>query len=375
MTFEVSALAWAILPVAIVLALVHGLNLVRRHRAIQSLGDTRTIARMANSLSSRNRRVAAFLSVTALVLCLAALARPTIPGEASWRQRGIDVVFVHDFSHSMLASDVYPNRLDRSLKEADALMRGLSADRIATLVYAGGATHFPLTHDHVAARLLYQGLRPSDLARGDDLGQAIRLASCVLRGELANPKFCALLSPGTGGRPLEGEADELAAEAPSVSDRGRAIVLFTDGADSVGSAVLEAEVAKALGIELFVVAVGTEAGELVPHLDAEGVPKGWVKTARGEFETTRLNSPLLREVAETAGAGYFALGEGRWRGEELLAALRELARGDLEERVIRSKGHIFDRFLFPAFLLLIIEGCLSLRRRSVPLPVPGKGEV
>jgi Ca-activated chloride channel family protein len=373
MSFESTTLAWAIPIVAIALALVHGLNLVRRNRAIQSVGNAAMMARMANSLSPQKRNLRAFLHVAALVLCLTALARPTTTGDASWRQRGIDIVFVHDFSESMLASDVYPNRLDRSLKEADVLIDGLAADRVGTVVYAGGATHFPLTHDHVAARLLYQGLRPSDLAAGDDLGQAIRLASCILRGELVDSNLCSLLTPGTGGQSLDGETVALVAEAPRVSDRGRAIVLFTDGEDSRGDALKESELAKALGIKLFVVGVGTDAGELVPRLDSEGQPKGWVKTANGAFKTTKLSAPLLREVAEKAGSGYFALGEGRWRGDELLAGLRELGRGDLDERVIRSKLHIFDWFLFPAFLLLIIEGCLSLRRRSVPLPAPGRG--
>ena len=374
MSFESTAFAWGIPAVAIALALVHGLDFVRRQRTIQSVGNAATMARMANSLSLPKRNLRAFFHVAALVLCLTALARPTAKGTASWRQRGIDVVFVHDFSESMLASDVYPNRLDRSLKVADQIIAGLAADRIGTVVYAGGAAHFPLTHDHVAARLLYQGLRPSDLAAGDDLGQALRLASCILRAELADPTLCAILTPGTGGIPLEPDSSVLMAEAPSVADRGRAIVLFTDGADSRGDALNESELAKALGIKLFVVGVGTDAGELVPRLDSEGEPNGWMKTAGGAFVTTKLNGPLLRAVAEKTGSGYFALGEGRWRGDELLAGLQELGRGDLDERVIRSSLHIFDWFLFPAFLLLIMEGCLSLRRRSVPLPAPIRGE-
>ncbi len=374
MSFEFISLAWAIPLVAIVLVLVQGVNLVRRNRAILGVGNAETIARMANSLSYRNRNISAFLIVAALVLCFTALARPTTSGTASWRQRGIDVVFVHDFSASMMASDVYPNRLDRSLKEADALMRGLSADRVGTVVYAGGAAHFPLTHDHVAAKLLYQGLRPTDLAAGDDLGAALRLASCVLRGELADSELCSQLTPGNGGKPLQGQATSLVAESPIVVDRGRAIVLFTDGADSGGTGLRESELAKTLGIKVFVVGVGTDAGELVPRLDSEGRSKGWMKTQDGEFKTTRLDASMLRTLAEKAGTGYFSLGEGRWRGDELLAGLRELAQGDLDARVVRSRLHIFDRFLFPAFLLLIIEGCLSLRRRSVPLPAPGRGD-
>ncbi|MCP4448447.1 MAG: hypothetical protein GY811_24355 [Myxococcales bacterium] len=372
MNFEAYGLAVATPIVAAVVALAHLLDVLRQRRAISAAGNVETIALMANSLNRRRRVVRALLSLAALVLCLLALARPTVSGAASWRQRGIDVVFVHGFSTSMLAKDVYPSRLERSLKEGEVLMQGLAADRVGTVVYAGGAAHFPLTHDHVAARLLYQGLRPSDLAPGADLGQALRLASCLLRGDLVDPTLCGPSLSGAGGAPLQGEHSSLLAEAPIVSERARAVVLFSDGLDSAGFAKEEAARLDSLGIELFVVGVGTKSGELVPHLDSEGVQSGWSENDRGEFRTTQIDEELLREVAASTGTGYFGLGEGRWRGDELLAGLLELGRGDLDERVIRTRWHIFDRFLFPALLLLIMEACLSLRTRRVRLPVRGR---
>ena len=49
-----------------------------------------------------------------------AMARPQVEGESTWRKRGIDVVIAMDFSKSMLARDVYPNRLERMrLQPAD----------------------------------------------------------------------------------------------------------------------------------------------------------------------------------------------------------------------------------------------------------------
>ena len=155
-----------------------------------------------------------------------------------------------------------------------------------------------------------------------------------------------------------------------VSDRAHAIVLFTDGEDTEGFGAIEAEFAASLGIELFVIGVGTRAGELVPSLDSEGHEIGWEKQEGGDFRSTRLDADSLRAMVSAAGGRYFSLGEGRWRGELLLESLKELKRGDLDQRVIASRNHIFERFLFPAFLLLIIEACMSERRRAVRLPVP-----
>lgn len=374
MSFESTSLQWAIPVVATVLTLVFAIDVVRRRRVQERLGNTAMMTLMANSLSGRRRVFRAMLFVSALTLCMAALARPTSQGESTWRQRGIDLVFVYDFSKSMLATDVYPTRLDRSLKESETLLSGLAADRVATVVYAGGAAHFPLTHDHVAAQLLYQGLRPSDLAPGSDLGQAIRMATCVLKEDTAAPELCEFLRPGQGGDPLQGQALALRNETPLVTERASAIVLFTDGEDSEGFAVAEAELARSLGIELFVVGVGTTAGELVPRLDEDGNAIGWQEGKKGDLSTTQLDIGLLRAVTAAAEGQYVSLGEGRWRGAELLESLRELKRGDLDRRVVQSREHIFERFLFPALLLLIIEACLSERRRMVLLPVSEVGD-
>lgn len=373
MSFESQSLQWAVPALAVALTLVFALDFVRRRRTLERLGVGSMMDLMANALSSRRRALRAVLLVTALVLCMASLARPTTSGKTTWRQRGIDIVFVHDFSKSMLARDVYPNRLDRSLKEAEILLSHLAADRVATVVYAGGAAHFPLTHDHVSARMLYQGLRPSDLAPGSDQGQAIRMATCILVPEPGNQELCEILAPSSGGNPLRGSAVDLHAEAPLVDTRARVIVLFSDGEDSEGHALEEVAIAESLGIEFFVVAVGTNKGELLPRLDDEGEVSGWEKDEAGAFVTTTLASDHLRALSEAAKGHYYGLGEGSWRGEALLESLKELKRGDLDLRVVQSRRHIFERFLFPAFLLLMIEACLSLRRRRVRLPRPEGG--
>jgi hypothetical protein len=49
--------------------------------------------------------------------------------------------------------------------------------------------------------------------------------------------------------------------------------------------------------------------------------------------------------------------------EGLLSRLQQLKKGDLDERVVRSNKPIFQLFLFPGFLLLLIEACIGDRRR------------
>lgn len=369
MSFEHGSMVWVTALVAVTITLIFALDFAYRRRLIERIGDATMISLMANSVAVKRRTIRAILFTLALTLCTVALIRPTVPGKGGWRQRGIDVVFVYDFSKSMLARDVYPNRLERSLKEAESLHTGLAADRMASVVFAGGTAYFPLTHDHQAARLLYQGLRPSDMAPGSDLGQALMVANCLLRVDEAGVACDELLAPGTGGDPIQSSASEgPLVEPPLVSDRARAVVLFTDGDDTEGHALEAAQYAKSLGIELFVVGVGTPGGELIPKESARGA--AWQEAEDGSFVTTKLNEQVLRELSDTTGgaSSYYSLGQGRWQGEALLGQLKLLKRGDLELRVLNRRKHIFRRFLFPAFLLLIIEACVFERRRKAGVP-------
>src|SRR4030095_16970892 len=111
-----------------------------------------------DALAPRRGVLKLVLWVAAFTLLIGALAQPQVEGEATVRQRGIDVELVMDFSRSMLASDVYPSRFEAMLQEVGGLTSELEADRVAPIVFAGAAVHFPLTHDHEAARLLYSGI-------------------------------------------------------------------------------------------------------------------------------------------------------------------------------------------------------------------------
>jgi Ca-activated chloride channel family protein len=354
---------WAIGPTLVFLTIAFAIDFARRRR----IGEVPMLARMTASLSIRRRVLKATLQILGIVMIVVALAEPRVPGETVWRQRGIDVVIAIDFSKSMLARDVYPSRVERATLEVEELMETLDADRVATVVFAGGAVHFPLTHDHAAARLLYEGVRPGDLPPGSDVGAALRRARCLLRPDVVEGGCARIGGRGHGGDPLVGAPSPAAARAPAVADRARAIVLFTDGEDSDGQARAEVEQAARLGIQVFVVGVGTVAGELVPEVDERGAPSGWKKGQGGGFVTTRLDQAALKELAVLAGDEdhYYVLDSRTPRLEALATTLDHLKKGDLDERVVRKPKEIYQWFLFPGFLLLVLEACFRDRRRRV----------
>jgi len=249
-------------------------------------------------------------------------------------------------------------------------------------VFAGAAAHFPLTHDHEAAMSLFRGLEPVDMPPGSDIGEAVLTARCIVRPDLLEDPDCARMGGrGRGGAPLDPREPEVGpgAPEPEVADRARAIVLFTDGEDTEDTASAEVDYAVRLGINVFVVGVGTVSGELIPEFDRDGNEIGWKKTEDGKsFVTTRLDQAHLKELAEIAGGEeghYFQLSPKRLGTDQLseslrplLTQLQRLKKGDLDDRVKREWKDAFQWVLFPALMLLIIEACISGRRRRVLYP-------
>jgi Ca-activated chloride channel family protein len=360
------------------LTLIFALEFTRRRRLLDRIGYSPMLQRMMASLSPRRRVIRAVLLTLGSTGVVVAMAHPLGPGEKRWRQRGIDIALVMDYSKSMLAKDVYPTRLERMEREVSDLTLRLKSDRIAPIVFAGAAAHFPLTHDHEAARALYGSITPADLPPGSDLGEALLVARCLLRPDVAEGACARVGGRGRGGDPLglEGGWNRANPKPPpkgphaeGSEDRARAIVLFTDGEDTEQGARAQVQEAVRLGIDVYVVGVGTVAGELVPEVDENGQVNGWKKLPSGSFVTTRLDQAKLRELAQVAGGeGHYFVLDSKTRGlEGLLSRLSRLKEGNLDERVLETAEEMYQWVLFPAFLLLLIEACLAERRRKVPL--------
>ena len=365
--------AWAAAATVVALTLLFALDTTRRRRQMERIGHSPMLQKMTASLSNRRRTARAVIYTLGATGVVLAMAHPLGRGETKWQQRGIDIALVLDYSKSMLARDVYPTRLERMELEVDEMVDDLKSDRIATVLFAGAAIHFPLTHDHKAAKLLWSGFTPADLPPGSDVGEALRVARCLLRPDVVEGACARVGGRGRGGDPLGPETswNDQAAAAPhpkeqKAADRARAIILVTDGEDTENLAGAEVQEAVRLGIDVFVVGVGTVAGELVPEIDEDGKITGWKKQPDGSFVTTRLDQAKLKELAQLAGGDgrYYVLDSKSGGLDALTARLKRLKEGNLDERAIKTFEERFQWVLFPAFMLLVIEACTSERRRK-----------
>jgi Ca-activated chloride channel family protein len=383
-TFVTPWLFWLACTSPLVVALLHAYDRMRRRQLGGQLGELPLIRRVTATASPGRRLLKDVLLALGLALILFSAARPQIVGKRRVELQGLDVVLAVDVSKSMLVDDVQPTarmlekkvdstRLARARELAGALIDELAGDRIGPVVFAGGATHFPLTEDHQVARLFLNDLGPNDLPAGSNLAEVFRVARCLLRPDLYDDLGCERIGRrGHGGDPLRGESldpkdkpeDE---ELESVIERGKAIVIFTDGGEADAATVREVTKARELGIAVFLVGVGTPEGGIVYEVDpVTGRRTETQKTTEsGEPVRSRRDDAGMRAVAAAGGDErryIVADAEGEVKPIPIVEALRSVNRG-LATKQVRDMRDVYQPFLFAAFMLLVIEAAIGTRRR------------
>ena len=385
MSFETTWLAWASPAAGVLVVALYFFDRARRGQLTRRLGELPVIGKVMASASPRRRAVKAVVQAVAATLLVFSLARPQMIGKRNVELRGLDLVVAVDVSKSMLVDDVEAtaamkakkipaSRLGRARELAVALIDELPEDRIAPVVFAGAAAHFPLTEDHeVAARFLYD-LGPADLPGGSNLLEVFRVGRCLLRADYTDDGECSSIARrGHGGDPLPGQSldpkdkpkDEV---LETKQERGRAIVVLSDGGDVDDKTLAEVDKAKQLGIAVFVVGVGSTAGGVVYEVDSDGkrtpAPK---HTADGQTVVSKRDDAGMQAIAATGGDEHRFLvepGKGEVDPKPLVAALRAVNRG-LAMKKIDRKQDVFQPFLFAAFMLFVIDAIISTRRRRV----------
>jgi Ca-activated chloride channel family protein len=344
MRFANPQLLWLMLSLPLLIVAM-ALRYGWRRRVLARLGHLAQIRRLAASLSPPRRMLKAVSLVGGLALVILSLARPQA-GERSTLAPtvGIDIVVALDFSKSMLAQDAYPSRIERAKAELSRLLDSLKGDRVGLVAFAGETLSYPLTTDYTAAKLFWRDMTPMDMpVGGTALGKAVvagtRLLSAV-RGK---------------GPP-----------------RSQVILLLTDGEDHDSDPVEAAKQAAKQGIRVYAVGIGSRSGEPIPMLNEDGTVAGYMPKPGGGFVTTRVDEKTLKQVASITKGSYIAMDPRRFGVEPIMEQISKLKRAESKTRLIRHYDEVYAWFLFPGLFLLLLETCLSERRR-VPIGHRGSG--
>jgi Ca-activated chloride channel family protein len=328
-----------LLTLLVVPAAVAAYLLAERRRMRYAITFT-NLEVLASVAGGRYRR--RFVPLVLFLLALAALcvgmARPQhttlVPKDRA------TVILVLDVSRSMQAKDVKPSRIGAATAALRTFLdRVPDRLQVGLIAFAGDpAVATPPTTDHDLVRTSLQTIQwfPSfgGTAIGDALAAAVKLGEQTVGGQNGNLASVTTAAPGTQTHGLV------------------SILFLSDGAQTRGD--LEpldgAERARAAGIPVYTVALGTPGGSLDFGGGGGGYP------GPSPFGGRRVPVPpdpeTLRAIAARTGGQFFAAESAK----SLQAAYSKLG-----SRLGRKPGQseITYAFLAGAALLLVAAGVLS----------------
>ena len=258
----------------------------------------------------------------ALALLILAMARPQGHyTEEKVKADAIDIMLALDISPSMLSQDFKPDRLAVAKDVLAEFIGNRPYDRLGLTAFAAEAfTQCPLTTDK---RVILQYVEDLQVGRVED-GTAIGMGLSTALNRLKDSE-----------------------------SKTKIVILVTDGENNAGyiSPLQAAEIAKALGIRVYTVGIGTE-----------GVVKSPVRP-RGDgsydfaYREVIFDTQLLKEMAEmTKGKFYRAYSPDDL--QDIYAEIDQLEKTKIEVSTVNKKTEIGPWLILIGLCLLCLQWTL-----------------
>lgn len=242
--------------------------ILTNNRRTASLQISTTAAKGLGSWKVSFRHVLFVLRMVALAFLITALANPqTKNEEKNTEGEGIDIILCMDVSGSMSAQDLRPNRLEAAKSVAIDFINRRPTDRIGIVIFSGESfTQCPLTTDKNVLISAVQNIRFGLLEDGTAIGSGLSTSVDRIRNSKTKSKI---------------------------------VILLTDGENNGGliDPKTAKEIAKAFGIKVYTIGVGTDGFAPQPEQTPLGVQIRTVKVS--------IDEKLMKEIAEQTGGKYF----------------------------------------------------------------------
>lgn len=328
------------LAVAALAGVLWGLMAWRERRRLEQWGDRTMFGRLIPDHSGWRPAFKMALTLTGVALLIVALANPQFGTKIEKGKRsGSDIAICLDVSNSMMAEDIQPNRLERSKRVVTNLLNSLTGDRVSLVVYAGTSfIQMPLTNDYSATKLFLDQVSCDMIAsQGTAIGDAIE-------------KSMETFGYGDPDRPWE-------------INKGRAIIVISDGENHEDDAVGAAKKAAKEGVRVCAIGMGLPEGAPIPEYNPRGRTNNYKRDKNGSIIMTQLNETMLREIA-SAGKGVYERASNAGSGlNEITALINGLEKEEFGEAVFSSYE---SRYAYPltAGVLCLLAEVLIYERRN-----------
>ena len=302
----------------------------RKKKALATFGDLSLVMRLLPDYSGSRQVLKFIIWSLAWILIVVGMADPQTGSKLEKiKRKGVDMVFALDVSNSMMAQDITPNRLERAKQAIIHLLGKLENDRVGLVIFAGKSyIQMPLTTDYSATRLFLSNINPGMIpVQGTAIGDAI----------------------------------ETSASGFGNTKQSKAIIIITDGENHEDNAIEAARSVAGKGIRVFTIGIGLPEGAPIPVYSGN-TQIGYKKDASGITVITRLNEPMLQDIAK-AGNGLFVRANNSQSGvQEVFDQINKLEKAEYNEAFFSDYEDRFQFFLYAAVLLILGEGLIADRK-------------
>lgn len=336
--FEHTEYLWLLLVVG-GLGLLWGYMRWHQNRKLGQWADSGMFGRLIPDRSGWRPALKMALALAGMALLVVALANPQIGTKVEKGKRaGGDIAICLDVSNSMMAEDLQPNRLERAKRVVTTLLANRAGDRVSLVVFAGTSfIQMPLTNDYSATKLFLDQVDCSMIAaQGTAIGDAIG-------------KAMQSLGYGDDDRPWE-------------KNKGRAIIVISDGENHEDDAIGAARDAQREGVKVCTIGMGLPDGSPIPEFNSRGIRDGYKRDNGGSIVMTHLNEQMLRDIASAGGGTYVRASNAGGGLGDIEKVLDGLEKEEYEEAVFSSYESRFQYPLAGALICLIAELLLYERR-------------
>jgi len=263
------------------------------------------------------RHILFAVRLTVLALVIIVIARPqNVDKWQSSTTEGIDIILALDVSGSMLARDFDPDRLEASKNVATEFISGRPYDRIGLTVFSGESyTQCPLTSDHAVLINLMREIKSGIIEDGTAIGVGLSTAINRIKDSDAISKVIILLTDGVNNR---GAIDPLTA----------------------------AEIAKAFGIRVYTIGVGSMGYADYPVQTPFGI--------QYQKMQVEIDEALLQKIAVMTGGVYFRATDNTSL-QQVYSEIDKLEKSKIETREHSKREEMFMTWALAAAILLIVE--------------------
>ena len=262
------------------------------------------------------------LRAAAFALLVVALARPQdVEQNVRTNTEGIDIMLAIDVSGSMLARDFKPDRITAAKEVAGSFIADRYGDRIGLVAFAGEAfTQSPLTTDQSTLQTLLARIRSGLIEDGTAIGNG--LATAINRLQ-------------------ESEA------------KSKVIILLTDGVNNRGeiAPLTAAEIAKAQGIRVYTIGVGTEGMAPYPAIDMFG-------NITFVNQKVEIDEKTLTAISDMTGGKYFRATD-KAKLKAIYDEINQLEKSKVEVTEHVSYHELYLAWVLAALGLLLAEFLLA----------------